>query len=298
MQLNVDYRRRPSALAYMARALHRAGAFDAAAGFPAVRVAWRDVRIDRGELAAFTALTGLRAQRWLPLLYPHVAGFRLLMALLTHPAWPLPIWRALQVRNRLTQQRPLGVDEAFDLLTSIGEQRVVERGLEVDLCTQARVGGDVAWASVVTFYYRGRFGAPGTPSPLARAPEPAGEELARWRAAAGGGVRFGRLTGDYNGIHLWAPYARRFGFARAFLHPQRVLAQCMARVPGPGAQQPQRLDAWLKGPVCYGAEVVLRGHTQTDATTFGAFADGDPRPAIVGCWSALAQDARAAPRRG
>jgi hypothetical protein len=195
MQVTVEYRRRPSALAYMARAFHRSRPFEVAAGFPAVRVLWRDVRVDRGELAAFTALTGLRAQRWVPLLYPHVTGFRLLMSLLTHPAWPLPIWRALQVRNHLVQHRPIEIQGTFGLQTSVGEQRVLERGLEVDLCTQARVGDDVAWESIVTFYYRGRFGAPGMPSPLAQAPEPGEEEVARWHTQRGPGCRSGASPG-------------------------------------------------------------------------------------------------------
>jgi hypothetical protein len=290
MQVTVEYRRRPSALAYMARAFHRSRPFEVAAGFPAVRVLWRDVRVDRGELAAFTALTGLRAQRWVPLLYPHVTGFRLLMSLLTHPAWPLPIWRALQVRNHLVQHRPIEIQGTFGLQTSVGEQRVLERGLEVDLCTQARVGDDVAWESIVTFYYRGRFGAPGMPSPLAQAPEPGEEEVARWHTQRGAGLPFGRLTGDYNGIHLWSPYARLFGFPRAFHHPQLVLGQCMARLPDPGPERPQRLDAWLKGPVFYGADVVLRGRSHSDAFPFGLFAGGDARPAIVGCWSTVGTD--------
>lgn len=285
MPLTVEYRRRPSALAYMARALHRSPAFAVAAGFPRLRLVWRNVRIDAGDLAVFTALTGLRTPGSVPLLYPHVAGFRLLMALLTHPAWPLPIWRALQVRNHLVQQRPLEIGQPFDLHTGVGPQRVVDKGLEVDLLTQARVRGHVVWTSAVTFYYRGRFGQAGAPPPLARAPEPGPAAIAQWRTQHGGGVPFGRLTGDYNGIHLWSPYARLFGFPRAFQHPQRVLGQCMARLPDPGADRPQRLDAWLKGPVCCGAEVVLRGRSQPDGTTFGLFADGDARPAIVGCWS-------------
>jgi hypothetical protein len=290
MLLTIEYRRRPSALAYMARAFHRSPAFDVTGGFPGLRLVWRNLRIDRSELAVFTALTGLRAPGSVPLLYPHVAGFRLLMSLLTHPAWPLPIWRALQVRNHLLQQRPLEIGQPFDLHTSVGQQRMVDKGLEVDLLTQARVRDFVVWTSVVTVYYRGRFGQAGASPPLARAPDPGQDAISQWRTQHGGGVPFGRLTGDYNGIHLWSPYARLFGFSRAFQHPQRVLGQCMARLPDPGADRPQRLDAWLKGPVCYGAEVVLRGRSQRDATTFGLFADGDPRPAIVGCWSPVTDD--------
>ena len=59
---------------------------------------------------------------------------------------------------------------------------------------------------------------------------------------------FGRFTGDYNGIHLWDWYARRFGFRRGLYHPPRVLGECLARLPRLEEQDcPVRLDVWLMG---------------------------------------------------
>jgi hypothetical protein len=286
MQLAVEYRRRPSALLYMARAFHRPRP-DVPVAFPPLRLAWRDVRAQPRDLADFAALTGLRAADALSPLFLHVIAFRLQMASLTHPAWPLPIWRALQVRNRITQHRPFALDERFDLETGLAGARVQDKGLEVDLRTVARTGGAIRWESVVTFYYRGQFGPADPASPLAQAPDPGGDEVARWCAGAGCGLRFGRLTGDYNGIHLWSPYARLSGFPRAFHHPQRVLGQCLARLDGPPAREPQRIEAWLKGPVGYGSQVVLRARCDVPAIAFGLFADGDARPAISGRWVGL-----------
>src|SRR6185369_10158497 len=50
-----------------------------------------------------------------PVLFPQVVGFRLQMALLTHPAYPLPIWTALQVRNRLVRHVHVDPGEKLDL---------------------------------------------------------------------------------------------------------------------------------------------------------------------------------------
>jgi hypothetical protein len=47
---------------------------------------------------------------------------------------------------------------------------------------------------------------------------------------------------------------------------------------------PIRLDAWLKGPVYYGAKVALRA--RGDRSEFALFAEGDERPAILGRLSA------------
>jgi hypothetical protein len=104
----------------------------------------------------------------------------------------------------------------------------------------------------------------------------------------GGGWAFGRLTGDYNGIHTWNWYARRLGFRAAFSHPQRAAGLCLARLREPQADA-QTLDLWIKGPVFYGAEVMLRAVDDERGVRFGLALAGDPRPAIAGAWSGAGQ---------
>jgi hypothetical protein len=93
--------KRPSTIAYMARAFVPSPGFERARGFPPIRLVWKSVRVDQRGLSAFIRFTGLRPGHDLPLLFPHVLGFRLQMALLTQRAFPLPIWNALQIRNHL-----------------------------------------------------------------------------------------------------------------------------------------------------------------------------------------------------
>jgi acyl dehydratase len=255
-------------------------------GFPPLRATWRDMRIDRRELDDFLRLTGLRGGDSVPLLYFQAAAFPLQMALVTHPAFPLPIWGALQIRNHLLQHRPIDADAAFDLQTRVAGQRMLEKGAEADLHTTVHAGGTLLWEGLTTFYYRGRHGAPGAPSPLASAPEVGDAVLARWHAASGAGRRFARLTGDYNGIHLFPWYARMLGFQRAFHHPQLVLGQCMAHLPAADAASAQRLDAWFKGPVYYETDVALRASIEAGGARFALVPSGESRPAVLGRWSA------------
>jgi len=214
------------------------------------------------------------------------------MAVLTHPTFPMPIWGALQIRNHLLQHRPIPADASLELETRVAGQRILEKGAEVDLYTTVRSEDELAWESLTTFYYRGRFGEQGAPSPLARPPEITGEEVARWRARGGSGWRFGDLTGDFNGIHWSSWYARAFGFRRAFHHPQRVLGQCLARLPAIGGTPTQRLDAWLKGPVYYDSEVALRAASGPHGSACALFQNGEDRPAIIARWSAATADSR------
>jgi hypothetical protein len=277
-EIHLDFRARPSALAFMARAMRPSPGLRK--GVPAISARWRH-RVDAAELKRFHALSGLPEGETLPLLYPHTIGFPLQMAILTQPAFPVPIWKILQVRNRIVQHAPLARDAALDIAVKVAGHRILEKGAEFDLHTTVGEGGATAWESVNTFYMRGRFGAP-TADAVPEAPRVSPGETAAWRMPAGGGWHFGGLSGDYNGVHMFGWYARKLGFPRAFFHPPRVLGQCLARLPQAEDGLPQRLDAWIKGPVFYGAPVKLRHEAGADGTRFALHVNEDERPAIVG----------------
>jgi len=280
--LELVFDRRPSAAAFMLRALLRAPRRGGTLIVPPICARWKGYAIDPQHLDTFLRLTGLPRGPELSLLYPHVFGFPLLMVVLTHRAYPLPIWNALQIRNHFLQHHPLRHDSVVDLQTAVTAQRVLEKGLEVDLHTLVTSQGELAWEGLCTFYYRGRFGTSSSPSPLAIAPAFEASEHATWPTTSAPGPRFAQLTGDYNGIHRWHWYARRLGFRGALHHPQLVLGQCLAHLPFAPAQGPLRLDAWLKGPVFYGDDVHLRTADRAGESLFTATPSGETRPALVG----------------
>jgi hypothetical protein len=279
--IELEYHRRPSALRFMTLAMWPSPGLDSGTTLPEMRARWRDLVVAARVLRDIEALTGVAGGDALPFLLPQVLGFRLHMALLTHPAFPVPIWRTLQVRNRLLSHRPIERSARFDLEVRVDAHRVVEKGVEFDLHSRAIESGTPAWEGTTTFYARGRYGtASASPPPAPEPPGAAAEVVDSWRADLHGALRFGALTGDYNGIHLSNRYARRLGFAGAFLHPQRALGACLARLPG--GKRPRALEAVLKGPVPYGAEVTLCAESSASGTAFSLSVDDDPRPAIVG----------------
>lgn len=279
-----EYWRAPRAAAFMARAILFPRRPGLRGGLPDLSAAWRGHRVARARLDEFLALTGLDGHPLWPLLYPHAAGFRLLMTLLTDRPFPFPIWNALQVRNRLTLHQQIARGDILDLEARVAAARALDKGTEIDLACAARRGGKLVWESVNAFYYRGHHGAqpdasaPGTPPFLEGAP------LAVWTSPAGARLRFARLTGDYNGIHLADGYARLLGFRRAFHQTQRMLGQALAHLPREARPMPVTLETWLKGPVYYGARVALRA--SADRTEFALYVEGDERPAILGRLSA------------
>jgi len=291
-EIRIEFSRRPSAAAYMLRTLAPPPGPKGTADFPPIRAIWRGHRIDRRHLADFLRFAGLRYDRELPMLYPHVFGFPLQMVILMHPAFPIRPWRVLQIRNDLLQHRPIPDDSVLDIDASVAGRRILAKGVEIDLHTTVRVRDERMWESLNTFYYRGRYGEADPVPQTARAPEVGGVVVDRWRTRSGTGWRMGGFTGDYNGIHYWSWYARMFGFPRALHHPQLILGQCMARLPIPGVGDAQQLETWLKGPVFHDSDVNLFAQIGTEVTTFQLIPSGEERPAILGRWSSGAGEIR------
>jgi acyl dehydratase len=277
--VRLAYHAKPGFLAFTARAFRPKPRGAAHGPLPEMLAEWRGQRCSRAEQADFLALCGMPADSELSILYPHTAGFPLLMAMLSHPAFPLPIWRVLQVRNHLTLHETIAPDAVLDFTVRTGGRRVLEKGVEMDLQVTARCQGRTVFEATNTFYSRGRFGnadAEAPPSPVV-----AGPATTEWRMPDHGRLRYSRLSGDFNPLHLSNAYARRQGFARAFTHPQRAIGQCLGHL-GALGHAPLRLDTWIKGPVYYGAEVALRAEVEPGGGRFALHVDGDPRPAIVG----------------
>jgi hypothetical protein len=281
-QARLEYRAQPSALRFMAWALRGPRRFGADGRLPAIEARWKGHRATRHGLKLFLALSGLPERKHLPILYPHAVSFPMQLAVLCHPSFPVRIWNILQVRNRLTQHVALPREAPFDLEVAVGERRVLEKGVEIDMRVEARLDGATAWAGVTTFYARGRFGIAEAPVQPPASPAVEGPLVARWRMPAHGRWRYGRLIGDFNGIHMSDWYARRFGFARAFSHPHRVLGQCLSHLGADLDAAPLAFDAWIKGPVFYGAQLSLRASGNGEGKSFALHVDDDARPAMIG----------------
>lgn len=284
----MEFSRPPSATVFMTRAL--APVKRNAPVVPEFAATWH-VQPDRSRLERFLALTGTPTGETLPILYPLTVGFRLVMVATTHTTFPVPIWTNLQLRDQVLQHAPIPSGAPFTLRLRTRGGRVAEKGLEVDLYLAAELDGAVAWESVVTFYTRGRFGPAEPPSPLAKAPAEFGTPVTSWTLSRRGHWQFGRLTGDFNGIHQWDWYARLLGFRHAFYHPGRVLSDALARLGLARPRDPTRVDLWLKGPVPHGSKAELRTGADAGATTFGVFVEPE-RPALVGRVALAGADAR------
>ncbi|NUM88982.1 MAG: hypothetical protein HUU37_07245 [Bdellovibrionales bacterium] len=267
----IEFQRDPSVLAFMARALVPKWG---RRSVPRMELIRRGYVL--GDCRELFALCGLPASDELPRWFPLVLGFRLVMRAVTDPAFPEPIWSALQVRNSIRQRAPVRAGMPGEYRLTVGEARSLGQGLEVDFVLRFLHEGEEIWGANVTFYWRKSTvrGLATGERILVPAPGISGRAV-EVVFPRGGGVRYGGISGDYNGIHLTDTWARLFGFPSAFLHPHRLLGVMQERIgSGPG-----ELRVWFRGPVPYGARAEL--HLGGSA----GFLHLEPsRPAIVAEW--------------
>lgn len=280
--IRLDCRAKPGFLGFMAQMWRPKPAGAALAPLPEMVAEWRGQKSTARERADFLDFSGMPADAELSILYPHTASFPMLMAMLSHPAFPLPIWRMLQVRNRLVLHEGIEPSAVLDFTVCSGERRVLEKGVEIDLQVTARRAGRTVFEATNSFYSRGRFGPASAEAPAS--PVLGGPALAEWRMPAHGRLGYSRLSGDFNPLHLSDAYARRQGYPGAFAHPQRAIGQCLGHL-GALGHAPLLLETWIKGPVPYGASVAMRADTEPQGGCFALHVDGDERPAIVGHYS-------------
>lgn len=227
----------------------------------------KDVTTVAGHLEAYNEVCGFARADTLPVTYPHMAAFGLHMALMTDTAFPFAPMGLVHLRNTITQHRPIGVDEAFDVSVRAADLRPHPKGKLVDLLTTVTIDGETVWDEVTTLFSRAKEGAKeGSVAPLAGIEAPDG--VVHWRMAGNLGRRYGAVSGDRNPIHLYPLTAKAFGFPTNIAHGMWTKAHCLA------ALQNKLPDAYtvhveFKKPILLPATTIFGSEASVDGYIFG-----------------------------
>lgn len=262
---------------------------------------------DPDKLAAYLSICGSPPGPALHTLYPFALCYPLAMRVLASGAMPFSMTQVLNTRNTIVQTRPISRGETLALRCRSTPWRAAPKGCELDLILDATVEAEPVWRCLATYLVRGANAA----TALAEAPQPRlaplreYETVAAWRLEPRHRIRFARLSGDSNGIHIWSRYARLFGFTRDFAQPLRVVTRCVDLLPPlVTAAWPRRLEFHLKGPVYYGSNLTMRGAVMGEHYRFDLHREADSRPCVVGqmgpserdCLDALLDESQAGAR--
>lgn len=226
------------------------------------RMTWvrPEVVVDGAHVARYAELCGLPAgaqAQQVPLLYPQLLTFPLVMAWATSPECPWPALGTVHLANVVEQHVPLQPGQPVRVELSTGELLAHEKGQAYTLHLRVVRGDETVWTATQTLLRLGALPATGRPfEPVVPADAPLSRQ-AEFDAPADIGRRYGAVSGDRNPIHLTPLTARLFGFRRAIAHGMWTQARALSAVLPAAPLEAARLAVDFKAPVLLPARLSL-----------------------------------------
>jgi hypothetical protein len=210
---------------------------------PEVTLVRHDLVLDAAHIARYTALCGFTPAQGVPLIYPQMLTFALVMQYMNSADCPWPAVGTVHLANAIEQTRSLHTGDRVRVEMATGRLFAHDKGQGYTLELGIFRDDERVWSATQSLLrlgvkqpvgdaYAGQLGDFG---PLSC--------QAQFSARADIGRRYGAVSGDRNPIHLTALSARLFGFRRAIAHgmwtkaralscvlPQRVLEQAKVAV--------------------------------------------------------------------
>ncbi|MGW5385468.1 MaoC family dehydratase [Nocardia sp. NPDC003963] len=189
-------------------------------------------RVDPDHLAAYCAATGLRFGDTLPLTYPFIVTFPLVMKLVVQRDFPFVAVGAVHAENLIERTREISLSEPLDITAHIENLREHPKGLLVDAISEIRVGRELVWRQVTTFLHQQKTSLSGGPKPEPKPDEVPPPPLRTLKVDQQTITRYANASGDQNPIHTSALGAKAFGFPRAIAHGMWSAATILGTLEG------------------------------------------------------------------
>jgi len=184
--------------------------------------------LDGAHLAKYRAVCGFTPEQGVPLIYPQLLSFPLMMQFMASGHCPWPAVGTVHLANRIEQREALHVGDALRVEMSTGDLFAHDKGQVYTLELRILREGQLVWQATQSLL---RVGVRAPAGPAWASSPGAAVALSRqadFEAPADIGRRYGRISGDLNPIHLSAVSARLLGFKRAIAHGMWTKARALA----------------------------------------------------------------------
>lgn len=250
---------------------------------PAVEYVVDSLKVDQQHLKSYNEICGFKNNGYIPAIYLAVLSQSLQMHMMTQEAFPFPILGLVHIRNQLTQQRKIGVNEVLTLSCRFGELQPHDKGIQFDFITTAKVGDEVVVESLTTYLSRQKT----EQKALEKAKEetvPDYQVQAAWQISENTGRRYAKVSGDFNLIHIHAVTAKAFGFKQAIAHGMWSKAKALASLTLP---EKYAADVWFKLPMYLPSKVEFVTAVQHQQTAFLIRNAKSQKPHVAGMLKSL-----------
>ncbi len=195
---------------------------------PALRLVQPAVKLDALHLAQYARVCGFKPGHGVPLTYPQLLTFPLLLAYYASGECPWPAMGTVHLANRIVQHQTLQPGDTLRVELSTGALLAHEKGQIFELDLKILRRDDLVWQATQSLLRRGvKQPAGAVVGGHVQSDLPLSHQ-ADFSAPANTGRRYGSVSGDRNPIHLWALSARLFGFRRAIAHGMWTHARALA----------------------------------------------------------------------
>lgn len=191
--------------------------------------------LERRNLEAYREVCGYWAQAGtVPVTYPEMHFTQLIAEAVLSSGFPFSPLGLIHVGQRVESVAPLLPGDLVDATTELEELRETERGYELDFSMRVEKGGRRVWAGLATLLSR----SPAKQSvkktkPTGDRPRPtptASKGACEVAVPGNTGVRYARVSGDYNPHHLWWFTARPLGYRLPIAHGMWTFARVLSEV--------------------------------------------------------------------
>ncbi|NLV78119.1 MAG: dehydratase [Rhodococcus sp.] len=222
----------------------------------------RGYRVDADNLAEYTKVCGLRFGDTLPLTYPFVLAFPIVMKLMVSKGFPFAAMGSVHAENTIEQVRPISVTEPLDFRVHAENMREHRKGILVDVVTSVNVGRETVWRQTSTFLNQQRTSLSGQPKPEPERADVPPVPTSTLRVDRKTIDRYAAVSGDRNPIHVSTLGARAFGFPKTIAHGMWSAAAALSAVEG-------RIPDAVTYSVRFGKPVLLPATVNLYATREG-----------------------------
>ncbi len=196
--------------------------------FPASELGVPKVVLDAQHIARYGALCGVSAAQGVPLIYPKMLTFPLVMAYISSDACPWPALGTVHLANSIEQHRQLHAGDTVRVEMGAGHLFAHEKGQGFTLDLRILRGDELVWSATQSLLRVGVKETSGTAYASHLATDADLSCQTEFSASADIGRRYGAVSGDRNPIHLTALTARLFGFKRAIAHGMWTKARALS----------------------------------------------------------------------
>ena len=217
------------------------------------------VVLDAQHIARYADVCGFEPASHVPLTYPQMLTFPLVMHYMTSSACPWPAMGTVHLANAITQHAPLTAGDAVQVALQTGELRAHEKGQVFTLALRIlrERSGECVWQATQTLLRMGVHSPVGPSFDAELGADLPLAQVAQLQAPADIGRRYAPVSGDYNPIHLWPLTARLLGFRRAIAHGLWTQARALALLQPDGVLPQASLQTVFKRPLLLPAQATL-----------------------------------------